>query len=118
MGSTNFPAAWDGDARYRQRNDRAEQVVRGCGKCSRRGTGRRGVCLCVWLAFGCGGIQLAFQRFDLAQDGFEFGFLALEEGLGDAGFFFHPGALRYAQLRCSISLIILSVVAISAGTKA
>jgi len=41
----------------------------------------------VWLAFGCGGIQLAFQGFDLAPDGFEFGFLALEEGLGDTGFF-------------------------------
>ena len=47
--------------------------------------------MCVWLAFCCGGIQFAFQDFDLAPDGFEFGFLALEEGLGDTGFFFQPG---------------------------
>lgn len=47
--------------------------------------------MCVWLASGCGGIQLAFQGFDLAPDGFEFGFLALEESKGDAGFFFQPG---------------------------
>ena len=47
--------------------------------------------MCRWLAFGLTGLQLAFQGFDLALDGLEFGFLALEEGLGDAGFFFHPG---------------------------
>ena len=64
---------------------------RGCGKCSRHGTGRRVLCLCVWLASGPGGFQFAFQGFDLAPDGFEFGFLALEEGKGDAGFFFQPG---------------------------
>lgn len=75
--------------RYRQR-DRTEWIAGG-GKCSRHGTGQRVFCLCVWLALGPGGFQLAFQDFDLTPDGFEFGFLALEEGLGDAGFFFQSG---------------------------
>lgn len=47
--------------------------------------------MCRWLAFGLTGLQFALQGFDLALDGLEFGFLALEEGKGDAGFFFHPG---------------------------
>lgn len=38
-----------------------------------------------------GGVQVALEDFDLALDGLELRFLALEESKGDAGFFFHPG---------------------------
>jgi hypothetical protein len=41
---------------------------------------------------GCrGGFEFAFQGVDLALDRLELGFLAFQEGEGDAGFFLQPG---------------------------
>lgn len=50
-----------------------------------------GLHLRIALLSGFRRFQFDTQGFDLALDGLEFGFLALEEGQGDAGFFFHSG---------------------------